>query len=142
MLLQAALVSVVALVFLALPNISGSFWLLSVMTVQLYLVMYLLMFIAAIRLRYSKPDVHRAFKIPGGKLGMWIIAGLGFVASLGAFVVGFAPPAQLSTGSPVVYVGLLVVVLLAMASPALLSYQFRKPAWQETAGTGSSDSAL
>ena len=39
--------------YLIFPNPSAAFYLLSAMTVALYLVMYLLMYAAAIKLRYS-----------------------------------------------------------------------------------------
>ena len=39
--------------------------------------MYILVFAAAIRLRYTKPAAVRPFTIPGGKAGIWIVAGLG-----------------------------------------------------------------
>ena len=55
------------------------------------MVMYLLMFAAAIKLRYSKPEVPRAYKVPGGKLGMWLVSGIAFLTSLFAIITGFIP---------------------------------------------------
>ena len=40
------------------------------------LISYLWIFPAAIKLRYSYPEVHRPYRVPGGKnLGMWIMGG-------------------------------------------------------------------
>jgi amino acid transporter len=53
--------------------------------------MYLLMFAAAIKLRYSRPDIPRAYKVPGGKIGMWLVSGIAFLTSLFAIITGFIP---------------------------------------------------
>ena len=53
--------------------------------------MYLLMFAAAIKLRYSKPDIPRPYKVPGGKIGMWLVSGIAFLTSLFAIITGFIP---------------------------------------------------
>lgn len=68
--------------FIFMPNINSSFWLLTALSAQLYLIMYIFLFSSAIVLRYRKPDVKRSFRIPGGNLGMWIVAGIGLLASL------------------------------------------------------------
>ena len=79
LIIQAIIVSVLGAFYLIFPNPSAAFYLLSAMTVALYLVMYLLMYAAAIKLRYSYPDMPRHFRwCPGGNLGMWMIAGGGF----------------------------------------------------------------
>lgn len=96
---QGIVVTVISLAFLFMPSVSSSYWILTDMTAMLYLIMYILMFTAAIRLRYCKPDTKRTYRIPGGsKWGMWLIAGTGLIASIVALVIGFIPPAQLDTG--------------------------------------------
>jgi amino acid transporter len=89
--IQAVISSLLALVVLFMPTISGAFWLMSALTAQLYMVMYLLMFAAAIKLRYNKPDVPRAYKVPGGRIGMWLVSGIAFLTSLFAIITGFIP---------------------------------------------------
>ena len=91
LIIQAVISSLLALVVLFMPTISGAFWLMSALTAQLYMVMYLLMFAAAIKLRYSKPDISRPYKVPGGKIGMWLVSGIAFLTSLFAIITGFIP---------------------------------------------------
>ena len=91
LIIQGVISSLLALVVLFMPTISGAFWMMSALTAQLYMVMYLLLFAAAIKLRYSKPDVARAYKVPGGKFGMWLVSGIAFLTSLFAIIVGFIP---------------------------------------------------
>jgi glutamate:GABA antiporter len=91
--------------------------------------MYVLMFAAAIRLRYTMPDVKRAYRVPGGNLGMWCIASLGIVGSAATFFIGFFPPAQIATGNQFFYVTFLILsVILACLAPAIILL-FKKPEW-------------
>ena len=48
---QALIVTVISMVFLLLPSINASYWLLTALSAQLYMLMYILMFAAALRLR-------------------------------------------------------------------------------------------
>ncbi len=89
---QAALSSLLAVAVLFMPTVSSAFMLMSALAAQLYLIMYLLMFAAAIRLRYTKPDLKRGYSIPGGMVGIWLVCGMAMVASLFIIVCGFIPP--------------------------------------------------
>ena len=93
--------------------------------------MYVIMFAAGIRLRYKKPDVHRAYKIPGGKFGMWLTAGVGFVSSVLAIFIGFFPPDQLETGSPTFYVLFLIFGIILFCAAPFIILLFKKPSWNE-----------
>jgi len=125
--IQGAVATFLGLVFLWMPSVNSSYWLLSVLTSQLTMLMYGLLFIALIRLRYSKPDVIRAYKIPGGKFGVWMVGLVGIAISLFAFIVGFIPPAQLDVGKTLIFDGLLIGGLIAFALPAWFFYwHYRK----------------
>ena len=62
------------------------------MSAQLTLVVYILMFSAAIKLRYKHKHVQRAYKIPGGNYGIWLAAIIGVITCLTAIIIGFLPP--------------------------------------------------
>ena len=128
---QGIIVSILGFVFLTMPNVSSSFWILLAMTSQLYLLMYILMFAAAIALRYKKPDLPRAYKIPGGNVGMWIIASLGILSSFFAIIIGFFPPEQLETGSLLFYeLFLSLGIVISCAAPFII-LRFKKASWNE-----------
>ncbi|NCX93821.1 MAG: amino acid permease, partial [Gammaproteobacteria bacterium] len=98
---QAIIVSALMLVFLLMPSVNDSYWLLTVLATQLYMLMYMLMFVTGIRLRYVAPDTPRIFRIPGGKnFGMNLIASLGFIGAFVTFCVGFEPPQNISFINP------------------------------------------
>lgn len=128
---QGIIVSILGIVFLLMPNVNSSFWILLALTSQLYLLMYVIMFAAGIRLRYKKPDVHRAYKIPGGKFGMWLTAGVGFISSVLAIFIGFFPPDQLETGSPLFYVLFLGFGMILFCTAPFIILLFKKPSWNE-----------
>ena len=65
-------------------------------TVILYFVPFLYMYGAVIKLAY-RPDRERtagAVLIPGGKIGVWIAGGLGFLVVLMGIVLSFIPPGE------------------------------------------------
>ena len=114
---QAVGTTLFCLVFLFVPSVSTSYWILSVLTAQVILIMYALIFAAVLRLRYTQPDVPRPFRIPGGTVGVWITAVVGLAGSAFSFVLGFIPPDQLKTGDPVVYVVGIALGLVVLAAP-------------------------
>ncbi|WP_244193884.1 putative glutamine/gamma-aminobutyrate antiporter GadC [Bordetella genomosp. 12] len=132
LLVQASIVTLLAILFVVLPSVQAAYQILSQLTVILYLIMYLLMFAAAIRLRYSQPNRKRPYRIPGGNAGMWILAGAGFLGSLLAFVFSFIPPDQISVGSPQTYVGILVVMAAFFVACPFVIYAVKKDSWRST----------
>jgi putative glutamate/gamma-aminobutyrate antiporter len=131
MITQAAIVTVLAVLFVVLPSVQSVYQILSQLTVILYLVMYLLMFAAVIRLRLTQPNRPRPYRIPGGKVGIWIVAGVGFLGSLVAMFFSFIPPNQIKVGSPVFYVGLLVVLTVVFVAVPFVVYAVRKASWRD-----------
>ena len=127
--LQALIVTVLSLVFLLMPTVNSAYWILLVMVAQSYLIIYILMFAAAIKLQYKRPNVFRAYKVPGGKPGMWIVAGLGIISSLFTLIIGFFPPAQFSTGNTTFYVGFLAIGMILFCTAPAIILGFKKPSW-------------
>ena len=90
----------------------------------------MIVFAAAIWLRYSKPNVERSYTIPGGKIGIWIVAGIGFLGTLFAISIGFLPPSQIKTGSPVFYEAFMIGGVVIMCAIPLIIMRFRGPHWK------------
>ena len=132
LIIQGVIVTILSLLFVVMPSVQSFYQILSQMTVLLYLIMYLLMFAAAIYLRYSMKDAERSFRI--GKKGnflMWVIAGLGFAGSLLAFVLSFIPPSQIATGSNAVWFGVMLGGCIVFVAVPFIIYALRKPSWQD-----------
>jgi len=130
LLIQAITVSFLSLLFLFTPSVNNAYFMISVIVAQLYLIMYVLMFAAAIRLRYTKAEVPGSYKIPGGKIGIWILGGLGIIASLLTFLVGFFPPAQLTFNSPAFYVSFLLIGIIVVCLMPWVISLFKKESWK------------
>ncbi|MCG6936451.1 MAG: APC family permease [Proteobacteria bacterium] len=128
LLLQACLMSGVALLFLLVPSVDTAFLILTSAAVILYSIMYLILFAAAIRLRYTHADTPRPYRVPGGRTwGLWLVAGTGFTTTLICLAIGFLPPGTgISADS---YMLAMLAILAAMLALPLLIYHWRRPAW-------------
>lgn len=123
LLIQGCIVTLLSSFYIFMNDVSVAFFLLSALTIGLYLIMYMMMYAAGIRLRYTQPQLARSYRIPGGNAGMWFVAGIGFLAVLFAFVVTFFPPSQLPVGSPATYTWLVVIgTALFLAIPLIIAY--------------------
>ena len=132
LLIQGAIVTLLGLLFVVMPSVQSFYQILSQLTVLLYLIMYLLMFAAAIYLRYNMKDVDRPFRIGGKGNGlMWIIGGLGFLGSLLAFILSFIPPGQIAVGSNAMWYSVLVIGCIVVVVAPLIIYAMRKPSWKD-----------
>lgn len=118
-----------ALLFLFVPSINTSYWMLSALTTQILVMMYIMIFAAAIRLRYTQPDAPRAYKIPGGKLGIWIVAGMGLAGSTFALVMGFIPPTGIAHWRTPIYVAAMLAAILVCSVPPFIIEKVKKPSW-------------
>ena len=131
LLIQAVIVTILASLYFVMKNVSVAFFLLSAMTITLYLVMYILMYLAAIKLRIKQPDLPRSYKVPGGIIGMCLVAGMGLVGVVFSLVVGFVPPDNLPVGNPQLYVGLVAAGLIIFVSAPMIINGMKKPGWKQ-----------
>lgn len=90
--MQAILVTLLCGAFLLLPSINSIYWLFTALSTELYMLMYVLMFIAACRLKHKFPHQPRPFKIMGGRLGYYLTCMLGLTGCFITLVIGFIPP--------------------------------------------------
>ena len=110
-----------ALLLVFVHNINTYYWMLTALVAQTFLIMYLLMYVAVVRLRVTKPDAPRPFKIPGGKIGLGLVVGAGVVGALFAFFLGFVPATHLSLSGTLGYVGVMAFgIILIVVTPFLL----------------------
>jgi amino acid transporter len=133
LILQAVFVSIWGVIFVLLPGgVNSAFWMLLALTTTVYIVMYVLMYLAAIKLRYSQPHVKRAFNVPGGKAGMWIISGWGIASMIIIFVLALLPPTQASVESIslIAFEALMIVGTIGVVMVPQLIYWKRKQSWK------------
>lgn len=132
--------SLTTIALVVLTNTGGgsnmSFLIALALTVVIYLVAYILLFLAYMTLVLKHPEKKRGFNIPGGKAVKLIVAASGLVISLLALVVSFFPPSSLpGTHEDEVYFGILFVSFIVVAAIPFLVYAFhdkhgKKPGWK------------
>ena len=131
LLVQGVIVTILGMLFVIMPSVQSFYQILSQLTVLLYLIMYMLMFAAAITLRYKRPKLERPFRL--GRKGnglIWLLGGMGFCGSLLAFVLSFIPPSQIAVGSNGVWFGVLIIGALVFVVIPFIIYAKRKPSWR------------
>ena len=133
LLVQGGIVTLLSLLFVVMPSVQSFYQILSQLTILLYLIMYMLMFAAAIVLRYKMKSSPRPFRLGKGNGLMWVLGVVGFMGSLLAFVLSFIPPGQINTGSNAVWYSVLVAGCVIMVVIPFIIYKLRKPSWKDPA---------
>jgi len=130
LIVQALLVTALSAMFVLLPSVQSAYQILGSLTVALYLVMYILMFAAFIKLRITRPQVKRAFRAPLG----YFWGTLGLSGSILAFVLGYCPPSQIPVGDPKIWVGILIAGTVVGVAVPFVIYALRKESWKSEDG--------
>ena len=133
LLVQGGIVTLLSLLFVVMPSVQSFYQILSQLTILLYLIMYMLMFAAAIVLRYKMKDAERPFRLGKGNGLMWFLGAMGFGGSLLAFVLSFIPPGQINTGNNAVWYSVLIIGCILMVVIPFIIYAMRKPSWKDPA---------
>lgn len=120
LLLQGIIFTLLCSVFLLMPTVTSSYWILSALTAQLALIVYIGLFAAAIRLRKVKPANTRAFHIPGGVWGLRIVAGVGITTCCLGIAIGFIPPEDVQIENTALYVIMLLAGMCLFCLPPFL----------------------
>lgn len=125
---QAIIVSMFCSAWGLMPSVNGSYWLLTDLSTELYILMYVLMFLSALILRKrTTPLVH--FTIPGGVIGTRITCFLGLLGCVVTLVVGFIPPSNIDVGSNIHYLTIFAggVILMILPVFGFYAYKFLYP---------------
>jgi amino acid transporter len=93
-LVQAIISGLILLLSQINESTVGAYQVLVSATNILYFIPFLYMYAAAIKLAYlpDRENSPGAVLIPGGKFGVWIAGGLGFVVSLAGILLSLIPP--------------------------------------------------
>lgn len=140
--MQAVVASVLSMLFLFAATLSAAFWMLMVLTSQFTLVMDIIIFSAVIKLRYAAPNIARPYKIPGGKFGVWAIAGFSIAACASAIALGFIPPAGINVGSTARFETILIIGNLCYLAIPFLVYIYSKTVNARNSARATAESAI
>jgi glutamate:GABA antiporter len=129
----------ISLALLLVSNInettSGAYQILVDAATILYFIPFLYMYAAVIKLagRKDRAANEHAILIPGGKIGVWIAGGFGFVITLGGIVLSFVPPGE-SENKLAFSVKLVSGTVIAVALGLVLYYRGVRAKAREAAG--------
>ena len=115
---QAIIITLIGLLYAVVPAVSRAYWVFAALATEVYLIMYVLMFAAAINLRRRQPEHQRGYRAPA----LVTICIVGTLASAAASAVGLLPPDQLGHIATVPYLlALLAATLLVGLLPRCCS---------------------
>jgi glutamate:GABA antiporter len=124
---QGVVITLIGLLYALVPSVSRAYWIFAALATEVYLIMYVLMFVAARNLRRRQPEHARGYRAPA----LSTICVVGMLASIAACVIGLLPPSQLGHANvPVYAVSLLAGVLVVGVLPPVLLVRLRRPAWK------------
>jgi len=116
MVAQAVLVSIFCLVFILMPSINAFYWFLTALSTEMYMIMYVLMFAAGIKLRRA-PRESGTYQMLKGTRHLTCLLGLaGCVLTI---VVGFFPPTGIDVGSGMRYAMLIALGNIVLILPVI-----------------------
>ncbi len=126
LIIQAILVSAFCFVYLLVPSVNAFYWLLTALSTSLYMLMYILMFLAAITLHHKYIDRPKVFKIPGGSIGMWTTTILGIFGCIITIIISFFAPEALQFGSKAKYALLIALGYVIVLAPLSIFFLYKK----------------
>lgn len=130
--IQAIVISLVSFLYVVIPDISAAFLIITITTTILYCIVYLLIAISAIKLRYKMPEVERPFRLGSKGNGlMWFVAGLSILSVIVTILVSLIPPSSISESGHIGYIIYQVAATVIMVVIALLIFKFKKPEWKK-----------
>ncbi|MGZ4235885.1 MAG: amino acid permease [Solirubrobacteraceae bacterium] len=127
---QGLIITMIGVLYALVPAVSRAYWVFAALATEVYLIMYVLMFVAAINLRRRQPKHPRGYRAPA----LPAICVVGTLASAAACVIGLLPPSQLGHITTVPYLlALLAATLLVGLLPPLLLHKLRRSDWKAAA---------
>jgi amino acid transporter len=130
---QGIVITLIGLLYALVPAVSRAYWVFAALATEVYLIMYILMFVAARNLRRRQPEHQRGYRAPA----LVTICVVGATASVAACVVGLLPPSQLGhISTPPYLAALLAATLIVGVIPPLVLHRLRRPGWKATPEPG------
>lgn len=133
LIVQAILISLVTIALLMLPSLNIAFWISVALAMTVYIIMYIMLLLSGIVLRYKEPDTPRKYKIPMGNSGMWIVSLLGILTLAFSFIIDLFPPSELPSEMHLTYTLTIAVTALVLVFLPHIIFHFRKNSWKDNA---------
>ena len=124
-LLQGGIVSIIgAILTLVFGGNNNAFRISMSLTVMMYMVTYILIFIAYLKLVFKGNHIQRTFQIPGGKGIKMVVASIGLLSTITVFIATFIPSDEIkSVRNQDTYLLIMFVLFLVVLCGVLILYQ-------------------
>ncbi|WP_366223834.1 amino acid permease [Chlamydia buteonis] len=122
MLFQAIVVTVFTLIFLCLDSADLAYWILSALSIQMYLAMYICLFISGPLLRIKEPKAQRLYSVPGKFFGICLLSISGILSCVFALWISFLPPQEVTQLSGACKIGYSAFLLLAFSINCMIPF--------------------
>lgn len=132
LILQGVMISFVTIALLLLPNINVAFWLSVALAMTVYSVMYMMLLLSGLYLRYKEPDTPRKYRVPLGNFGMWVVGLVGLITLIFVFIIDFFPPSELPAKMHGAYTAILLISAAIFLITPFVIFHFRKPSWKKS----------
>ncbi|MCY9514891.1 tyrosine-tyramine antiporter [Paenibacillus apiarius] len=131
--IQAIVISIVSVLYIVVPDVNSAFLIMTITTTILYCIVYALIAISAIRLRYKMPQVKRSFRLGSNGNGlMWFVSLLSLLSVAITLTVSLIPPSILDPGQYTGYIIFQVAATIVMVGIALMINKLKKPSWKKS----------
>lgn len=125
---QSVIISIFALFYLLIPGVNQAFLMLVNSTTVIYCIVYVIMGIAVLRLRYTHAKLNRPFRI-GKKenksnLGVWAIVIVLFAA------IGFSVGLTMKAGTWINLIAVTAISVILFVVPLCIE-KIKKPSWEQ-----------
>lgn len=127
---QAVISSVLCIGYQLLGSVQNAWFIFQVVQTNMTLIMYLMMFAAVVKLRFSSPDTPRPYRIPGKWFGLFGIVSLGVIVCLVGLIISLMPTVNANGMDPIEYWAVVGVGTVAFSAVPFLFWIFRKPSWR------------
>ena len=131
-LVQAAVITLVTLLYKIVPAINTGFIMILMLTTVLYCIVYIFILLSGLILKYKYPEVHRSAPVPGGKFGMWTASMLAFLGVVFTIIVSVIPSSEIPENLHVTSVIFQIIGSLSLFIIPLIIYKFKKSTWKLT----------
>ncbi|GAA0070154.1 tyrosine-tyramine antiporter [Clostridium sardiniense] len=130
-LIQAIVISLISITYLVTDDVNSAFFMITVTTTILYCVVYILIAVSAIVLRYKAPNVERPFRLGSGNGLMWIVALLALFGVAITIIVSLIPPSILPKEQHTGYIAFQVIGTIVSVVIPLIIFKCKKPEWKK-----------
>lgn len=124
--IQGGVFTVLSVLFLTMPSVKSTYWVLTVITTQLSLLVYVGLFLAALKLPIPVAGTCSVCRVPGGQVGLWVTCLVGILSCIGIIALGFFPPPELKIVHTLHYQLGLLLGMVVMACPPFLLMKARQ----------------